>query len=151
MLTYVCFYVCNLFVVVLHLATPKVISGQVLTCDSVQSWWLYSAAPLGDQTWYCYWSHYPDTEPTSTCPILIMPSTWLGSDKYQSFIRTREVLIPIPPKTGDGRLPKVGVGAPASCIHHYIPYPLYTFCTTLYSLWFLMFELLPWVYFKSRM
>ena len=24
-------------------------------------------------------SHYPDTEPTSSCPILIMPSTRLGS------------------------------------------------------------------------
>ena len=29
--------------------------------------------------------HYPDTEPTSHCPILIMPCTWLGSDKYQFY------------------------------------------------------------------
>ena len=28
-------------------------------------------------------SHYPDTEPTSPCPIIIMPSTRLGSEKYQ--------------------------------------------------------------------
>ena len=28
-------------------------------------------------------SHYPDTEPTSLCPILIMPSAWLGTGKYQ--------------------------------------------------------------------
>ena len=28
-------------------------------------------------------SYYPDTEPTSPCPILIVPSAWLGSDKYQ--------------------------------------------------------------------
>ena len=28
-------------------------------------------------------SHYPDTEPTSHCLILIMPSAWLGSDKYK--------------------------------------------------------------------
>ena len=28
-------------------------------------------------------SHYPITESTSPCPILIMPSTRLGSDKYQ--------------------------------------------------------------------
>ena len=27
--------------------------------------------------------HYLDTEPTSSCLILIMPSIWLGSDKYQ--------------------------------------------------------------------
>ena len=36
-------------------------------------------------TWYPTRSHYPDTEPTSPCPILIMPSTWLGSDKYQFY------------------------------------------------------------------
>ena len=28
-------------------------------------------------------SDYPDTELTSPCPMLIMPSAWLGSDKYQ--------------------------------------------------------------------
>ena len=27
--------------------------------------------------------HCPDTEPTSPCPIEIMPSAWLGSDMYQ--------------------------------------------------------------------
>ena len=31
------------------LATSKGIPVWVLTCDSVHSWWLYSAAPLGDQ------------------------------------------------------------------------------------------------------
>ena len=31
------------------LATSGVISGRVLTCDSVHSWHLYSAAPLGNQ------------------------------------------------------------------------------------------------------
>ena len=30
------------------LATSKVISGQVLTCDSARAWWLYSASPLGN-------------------------------------------------------------------------------------------------------
>ena len=40
------------------LATSKVISGWVLTCDSAHSWWLYSAAPLGD--WIiCTMSEYP--------------------------------------------------------------------------------------------
>ena len=28
-------------------------------------------------TWYPIQSHYPDTEPTSSCQILIIPSTWL--------------------------------------------------------------------------
>ena len=70
------------------LATSNVISGWILTCDSSHSWWLYSAAPLGQQTastmtWNLFQSYYPDNEPTSPCPILIMPSTWLGSDKYQ--------------------------------------------------------------------
>ena len=31
-------------------------------------------------------SHYPDTELTSRCPILIMVSAWLGSGKYQFFL-----------------------------------------------------------------
>ena len=44
--------------------------------------------PLGDQatstmTWYSTQLHFPDTRPTGPYPILIMPSTWLGSDKYQ--------------------------------------------------------------------
>ena len=34
-------------------------------------------------TWYPTQSHYPDTEPTSSCPILIMPSAWLGSTEYR--------------------------------------------------------------------
>ena len=48
----------------------------------------YSAIPPGDQTastmtWYSTQSHYTDTEPTNLCASLIMPSAWLGSDKYQ--------------------------------------------------------------------
>ena len=34
-------------------------------------------------TWYPAQSQTPDTEPTSPCPILIMPSTWLGRNKDQ--------------------------------------------------------------------
>ena len=69
-------------------AISKAISGLVPTWDSSRSWWLYSAAPLGSQaistmTWYPTQSHYPDTEPNSPCSILIMPNTWLGSDKYE--------------------------------------------------------------------
>ena len=60
----------------------------VLTCNSAHSWQLYSAASLEHQatsTMTCYANqlHYPDVEPSSHCPILIMPSTRLGSDKYQ--------------------------------------------------------------------
>ena len=58
----------------------------VLTLDSVHPWWLYRATSLEHHatiTLTCYptQSHYPDTEPklTSPCPILIMPSTGLGS------------------------------------------------------------------------
>ena len=35
---------------------------------------------------YSTQSHYPYTEPTCPCPILTMPSAWLGSDKHQ-FLR----------------------------------------------------------------
>ena len=34
-------------------------------------------------TWYLTWPHYPDSEPTTPCRILIMLSTLLGSDNYQ--------------------------------------------------------------------
>ena len=36
----------------------------------------------GTMTWYPIESHYPYTELTSPCHILIMPSVWLGNDKY---------------------------------------------------------------------
>ena len=36
-------------------------------------------------TWYPTQPHYPDTELTSPCPILIIPGTWLGSNKYQFY------------------------------------------------------------------
>ena len=50
--------------------------------------WLYSTTPLGSQvagtmTQHPIQSHYPDTELTSPCPILLISSTRLGSDKYQ--------------------------------------------------------------------
>ena len=55
---------------------------------TVHSWWLYSATPLGSHAvstmiWYHTQWHYPDIELTSPCLILIMPSTWLGSDKFK--------------------------------------------------------------------
>ena len=62
-----------------------VILGWVQTWDS---WWLYIAAPLGDQaaitmTWCPTQLPYPDVEPTSPCHILIISIARLGNDKYQ--------------------------------------------------------------------
>ena len=69
-------------------STSKDISEWVPTCNSACSWWLYNAALLGDQatstlTGSPTQSHYPDTESTSSCSILIIQSIWLGRDKYQ--------------------------------------------------------------------
>ena len=62
-------------------------------------------------------SHYPDTDPASRCPIIIMPSARLGSDKYQFWshcfdstrvqthrvkILTRKIQIPWSPGMGGG-------------------------------------------------
>ena len=49
------------------------------TCDSAHSWWLYSALPFDTRgsihhNRYPTQSHYPDTEPTTSCSILIMLS-----------------------------------------------------------------------------
>ena len=57
--------------------------GAVPTCDGAYSSRFYSAASLGHQatrTMTCYptHSHYPDTEPTSPDPMLIMPSARLS-------------------------------------------------------------------------
>ena len=48
----------------------------------------HSAAPLGNQvvspmTQYPTQTHYPDTELSSACPIILIPSFRLGSDKYK--------------------------------------------------------------------
>ena len=99
-----------------------VISGRIPTCDRVHSWWYYSAASLGHQatgTMTCYptQSLYPDIEPTSPWPILIMPSTRLESDKYRFYsfwfgstkfrthklwVRTCDLRIPKSPSKGGG-------------------------------------------------
>ena len=60
------------------LATYMVISGWGLARGSAHSWHLYI-------TLYPIQSHYPDTDLTSPCPILLMPNTRLGSDKYQFY------------------------------------------------------------------
>ena len=67
-----------------------VISGCTPTCNKVYSWWLYSAAALGDQTAsimtrFTTESYYLNTELASPCIFLLMLITWLGSDKYQFY------------------------------------------------------------------
>ena len=72
--------------VVLLLATLKVISEQVPTCDRAQVMFAFVLLPHWETRMSATWHdipHYPVTEPTSPCPIPIMLSTWLGSDKYQ--------------------------------------------------------------------
>ena len=66
-------YICSptWFLEVYILARYKIMSGQVSTHDNVYSSQLYNAAPLGN------WAN--QSLPYS----LIMPSTWLGNDKYQ--------------------------------------------------------------------
>ena len=61
------------------LAMSKVISGSVPTCDSADSWRLYSAAPLGDEATgnMMRWSHYPNTVLTSRCPIILYVSSYM--------------------------------------------------------------------------
>ena len=91
------------------LAKSMVISWWVLTCVSAHSWELCSAASLEVQVnitiiWYPNQSHYPDNQPTSHCPILIMPSGWFRSDKYQflnHWFDTTRVWIPRSPQNGD--------------------------------------------------
>ena len=63
-------------------------------CWSLSSWNLPNAhslkslvPPLWDttctMTWCSIQVHYPDTDLTSPCPILVMPSARLGSDQYK--------------------------------------------------------------------
>ena len=70
----------------LFVVLPPINTGLIMT----HSCRLYSATPLGNQvassmTRYPSQSHYPDTEPTSPCPMLRMLNNWLGSDKYQLY------------------------------------------------------------------
>ena len=93
------------------LTTSKIISGRVPTCDVIMlpHWKTRPTAPRPGIPP----SHYPDNESTSHCPILIMTSTWLGSNKYQFLnhwfdltrVQTHAVQIPRSPKTRDGCSP----------------------------------------------
>ena len=67
------------------LARSTVISAQVPTCASAQPWQLYSAARTmkSEPDIQLDQLHFPDTELTSPCRILLMPHARLGSDKYQ--------------------------------------------------------------------
>ena len=67
------------------LVTSKVILGWVMSCDSVHSWRLYTAASLdymvaSTMTRYPTQSYYSDAETTSPRPILIIVNDWLESD-----------------------------------------------------------------------
>ena len=70
------------------------VSGHIImgidTSDSVHSCNLYGVAPEGEQasstmTRYHTQSHYLEIELTSSYPILIMSSAWLGSERYQFY------------------------------------------------------------------
>ena len=72
------------------LATSKDMSEWAYICNSAHSWSLYSVASLRDQatttntmTQHPTPSHYPVTHPPNYCPILIMLSVWVGSNKFQ--------------------------------------------------------------------
>ena len=61
-------------------------SGWVPTCDSAHTWQHYNAAPLENQSaitmiQYPTQSDYPETDLTSSYPILLMLNTRLGNDK----------------------------------------------------------------------
>ena len=96
---------------------PRNVSGHIrMGTDSWQCALMATlqSCPTGKENPPASWldiplSHYPDTEPTSPYHILIMPSTWLRSDKYQfkshwfdsTMVQTRKVRIPWSPKMGD--------------------------------------------------
>ena len=87
---------------------------QIPTSDSAHSWWLHSAAPLGDQatntmTWYHTQPQYSDTEPTS--PIVVMAIAWLDRKWQVSLVKLLVWLDQVSnpwvwmlwfPQTGDG-------------------------------------------------
>ena len=69
------------------LTTNKLKRGLIAICDSMHSWYFYSAAQPGEHAtsnmiWYATQPHFPNTDPTSPCHIVIMPYASLGSDKY---------------------------------------------------------------------
>ena len=89
----------GLLVCLLHLATSKVISWRVLTCDRAHAWRLYSAAPLQTGPSTPWPISHPVTLPPcwvtrtpapwvshiilTLSPILEVPSVRLGNNKYQ--------------------------------------------------------------------
>ena len=114
-----CSVFCGFFFNVL--ATSKIKSRCVPTYDSVHSWLLYSAVPLGGQatssmTWYPTQPHFTDTEPTCPRPILIMLNAWLRSDKYRfeshrfnsTSVRTLDVWNPLVSQNGRRMLNSFG-------------------------------------------
>ena len=83
-------YLISWFLEFYVLTTYMVIPGRLLTCDSAHSMRLNDPSPMGNQvtgtmTRYHTQTHYPGTELTSPCPLLITMRTRLGSDKYQIY------------------------------------------------------------------
>ena len=62
----------------LRLKWCRIISKSTQASTSLVGYYSFMPAP-----WYLTQSHYPDTEPTSAFSILVMPSAFLGSDKYK--------------------------------------------------------------------
>ena len=64
------------------LATSKVISGSVPTCDIAQSWWLYNAGPLGIQAACTMYVSHIILTLSQPVLVLLMLSARLGSDTF---------------------------------------------------------------------
>ena len=74
-------YVCLLWLYTQ--ATSKTKCADLGQCALMATWYPMVNQAASTMTWYPTQSFCPDSEPTSPCPMLIMPSTQLGSDKYQ--------------------------------------------------------------------
>ena len=83
------------------LATSMVISGWVLSYENVHSWQLYRGNQADSiMIRYPTQSHYLNTELDSPCPILIMLSARIGSNKHE-FCKTLDgTELPVPPPHG---------------------------------------------------
>ena len=88
-----------------------VISAREPTCESVNLWRLYSAAPPIDQTtntinWYPTQSHYPGTDGIGPCPVWVMWTRKQHISIWKSLVWLDHVSnwgVPIA-KTGDAKL-----------------------------------------------
>ena len=63
----------------IHIVNPlnELYQSNIVSIQPEQRWKMTGRPPAPAQ------SNYPDTEPTSPCPILITISAWPGNDKYK--------------------------------------------------------------------